>query len=81
MTWTIYINYKDALPDVWLSLAKRFHEYFGNYSYINYKDALPDVWLFIGQEVSEKKAFEYFGNIHVYSPGVVADQPLGSKVF
>ena len=50
--------------------------------YINYKDALPDVWLFIGQAVSEKKAFEYFGNIHVYSPGMVADQPpLGSKVF
>ena len=24
MTWAIYINYKDALPDVWLSLAKRF---------------------------------------------------------
>ena len=36
---------------------------------------------FIGQAVSEKKAFEYFGNIHVYSPGVVAEQPLGSKVF
>ena len=30
--------------------------------------------------VSEK-IFEYFCNIHVYCPGVGADQPMGSKSF
>ena len=25
--------------------------------------------------------FEYYGDIHVYCPGVVADQPLGPIVF
>ena len=35
----------------------------------------------IGQVVSEKKIFEYFCNIHVYCPGVGADQPLWSNFF
>ena len=35
----------------------------------------------IGQAVSEKKIFEYYCNIHVYCPGVGADQPLGSNSF
>ena len=30
----------------------------------------------IGHTVSEKKIFEYYGNIHVYCPGVGADLPL-----
>ena len=34
----------------------------------------------IGQAVSEKM-FEYYGQIHVYSPGAGADNPLGSKLF
>ena len=35
----------------------------------------------IGQAVSEKKTFEYNGDIHVYWPRVGADQPLGSIFF
>ena len=33
-----------------------------------------------GQAVSEK-IFEYYGDIHVYCPGMGADQALGSKCF
>ena len=32
----------------------------------------------IGRAVSEEKRFEYYGNIHVYCPGVGADEPLQS---
>ena len=35
----------------------------------------------IGQAVSEKKMFEYYGQIHVYSPGAGADNPLQTKFF
>ena len=35
----------------------------------------------IGQAVSEKKMFEYYGHTHVYSPGAGADNPLGPKYF
>ena len=31
--------------------------------------------------ISEEKMFEYYGNIHVYCPGVGADEPLGSNFF
>ena len=31
--------------------------------------------------VSEEKMFQYHGNIHVYSPGAGADNPLGPKYF
>ena len=34
-----------------------------------------------GQVVSEKKTFEYYGNIHVYCSGVGADKPQGPKFF
>ena len=34
----------------------------------------------IGQAVSEKM-FEYFGHMHVYSPGAGTDKPLGPKYF
>ena len=34
----------------------------------------------IGQAVSEK-LFQYYGHIHVYSPGAGADNPLGPKYF
>ena len=37
--------------------------------------------VFVGQAVSEKKRFEYYGNIHVNCPGVGADEPLGSNCF
>ena len=33
----------------------------------------------IGQAVSEM--LEYYDNIHVYCPGVEADEPLGSNFF
>ena len=35
----------------------------------------------IGQVVSEQKTFEYYGDVHVYCPGVREDQPLGSNLF
>ena len=35
----------------------------------------------IRQEVSEEKMFEYYGDIHVYCPGVGADEPRGSNFF
>ena len=35
----------------------------------------------IGQPVSEEMMFEYYGYIHVYCPGVGADEPLGSNFF
>ena len=35
----------------------------------------------IGQAVSEKKMFEYYDNIHVYCPGVGADEPLVPNFF
>ena len=35
----------------------------------------------IGQAVSEEKMFEYYGNIHVYCPGVGPYKPLGSTFF
>ena len=35
----------------------------------------------IGQVVSEEKMFEYYGNIHVYCPGVGAYEPLGPFFF
>ena len=35
----------------------------------------------IGQVVSEEMMFEYYGNIHVYSPGVGPDKPLGPICF
>ena len=35
----------------------------------------------IGQAVSEEKMFEYYGDIHVYCPGVGAYEPLGSNFF
>ena len=34
----------------------------------------------IGQAVLEKKIFEYYGDIHVYCPGV-GGQPLGCNFF
>ena len=34
----------------------------------------------IGQAVSEK-IFEYYGDIHVYCPGVGTDQPRGPIIF
>ena len=33
----------------------------------------------IGQAVSEKKIFEYYGDLHVYRHGVGSDKPLGSN--
>ena len=33
------------------------------------------------QAVSEKKMFEYYDNIHVYCPGVGADEPLVPNFF
>ena len=35
----------------------------------------------IGQAVSQKKMFENNGHVHVYSPGEVPDNPVGSKCF
>ena len=35
----------------------------------------------VGQMVSEEKTFEYYGDIHVYCPGVGAHEPLGSNFF
>ena len=35
----------------------------------------------IGLAVSEKKMFQYYGHIHVFSPGAGADNPLGPKYF
>ena len=35
----------------------------------------------IGQAISEKKMFDNNGYIHVYSPGIGADNPLGSNSF
>ena len=35
----------------------------------------------IGLAVKEKKLFEYYGHIHVYSPRERADNPLGLKYF
>ena len=35
----------------------------------------------IGQVVSEKKKFEYYGHTHVFSPGAEKDNPLGPKYF
>ena len=35
----------------------------------------------IGQTVSEKNMFEYYGNIHAYCPGVGTDEPLESIFF
>ena len=34
-----------------------------------------------GQGVSEEKMFEYYGNIHVYCPGVGAYELLGTNFF
>ena len=31
--------------------------------------------------LAEKKMFQYYGHIHVYSPGAGADNPLGPKYF
>ena len=36
---------------------------------------------FDGRAVSEKNMFEFYGHIHVYSPGAGADNPLGPKYF
>ena len=35
----------------------------------------------IGQAVSEEKMFEYYGDIHVYCPGVGAEEPLVPNFF
>ena len=35
----------------------------------------------IGQAVSEEKMFKYYGDIHVYCPGVGAYAPLGPIFF
>ena len=35
----------------------------------------------IGHAVSKKTMFDYFGHIHVYSPGAGADNTLGPKYF
>ena len=45
--------------------------------FINKSVSLP-IDALIGQAVSERKIFEYYGNIHVYSPGAGADKPMGS---
>ena len=34
-----------------------------------------------GKTVSEEKIFEYYGNIHVYCPGVGVNLSLGSNFF
>ena len=34
-----------------------------------------------GQAVSEEMMFEYYGNIHVYCPGMGAYEPRGSNFF
>ena len=35
----------------------------------------------IGQAVSEEKMFGYYGNIHVYCPGMEPYKPLGPTFF
>ena len=35
----------------------------------------------IGQAVLDKKIFQVYGHIHVYSPGARADNPLGLKYY
>ena len=45
--------------------------------YTNFPSAFLSLAL-IGQAVSEEK-FEYYGHIHVYSPGAGAGNPLGTK--
>ena len=45
------------------------------------KDAPQKSLALIGLAVSEKKMFQYYGLIHVYSPGAEADNPLGPKYF
>ena len=39
----------------------------------------PDLCLLV--PFSKEKMFEYYGNIHVYCPGVGTDEPLGSNFF
>ena len=42
-------------------------------------DASHNIWLqLIGQVVLEEMMFEYYGDIHVYCPGVGAYEPPGS---
>ena len=53
--------------------------------YINFCSPYPSrlhmKFTLICQAVSEKKMFENNDHIHVYSPGVGTDNPLGSIVF
>ena len=42
----------------------------------SYRCLMSDLAL-IGQAVSEKKIFEYYGDIHAYYPGVGQTSPLG----
>ena len=50
--------------------------------YVNfiYRETPPPLAL-IGHAVSEEKMFKYYGNIHVYCPGVGPYEPLGSTFF
>ena len=54
-------------------------------TYINFHSPFPRMlhmkFALIGLAVSEKKMFEYYGHIHVYSPGTGADNPPGAKIF
>ena len=52
-----------------------------NFSFLLPKDAPHEVLALIGLAVSEKKMFEYYGHIHVYSPGAGADNPPAAKIF
>ena len=49
--------------------------------YIALGQGQTTLWALIGQAVSEKKMYEYYGHTHVYSPGAGTDNPLGPKYF
>ena len=64
-----------------LVLEKNFFYIFAIYSQGgNLGHVTLTIYINFDQTVSEK-IFEYYGNIHVYCPGVGADQPLGSIFF
>ena len=72
--------------DIYLLFAIRSSSKFQNsvfYQHLRPKSGLksPSLLALIGRAVSEEKMFEYYGNIHVYCPGVGPYKPLGSTFF
>ena len=70
----IFYSHGRHLGHVTLTIYTNFHSLFLRMLHIKFGFDWPSGF-------REEDDFEYYGHIHVYSPGAGADNPLGPKYF